>query len=113
MDGRNATAALRHMADSDNGVLMLATERFEGRLAEENGKLRTEMATEFGKVRTEMAAEFGTVRTEMASLRATMEAGFGALRAEMIDRNGAMLRWLLFFGVSQTAALVGVLQLWR
>lgn len=94
------------MTDSDNDVIVSVTERFERRLADENGKLRVDMATEFGKVRTEMATGFGKVRNEMAT-------GFGALRAEMIDRNAALLRWILVFGVTQTAAVVGLVKLWR
>jgi hypothetical protein len=94
------------MNDSDNDVIVIVTERFERRLSDETGKLRVEMATEFGKVRAEMATEFGKVRSEMA-------AGFGSLRAEMIDRNAALLRWMLVFGVTQTAAVVAVVKLWR
>lgn len=105
------------MTDSDNDVIMIVTERFERRLADENGKLRVDMATEFGKVRTEMFTEFGKVRAEMASefgkVRGEMATGFGALRAEMIDRNAALLRWILVFGVTQTAAVVGLVTLWR
>jgi hypothetical protein len=82
------------MTDSDNDVIMIVTERFERRLTEETGKLRVEMATDFGRVRTDIAA------------------GFGSLRAEMADRNAALLRWMLLFGVTQTAALVGLVRLW-
>jgi hypothetical protein len=94
------------MVDNSDEVIQLVTERFERRMAEENGKLRVEMATEFGKVRSEMATEFGKVRSEMA-------AGFGGLRAEMIDRNAELLKWGLLFGVTQTAALAGVMALLR
>jgi hypothetical protein len=105
------------MNDSDNDVIMIVSERFERRLADENGKLRVEMATEFGKVRADMATEFGKVRSEMATesgkLRSEMAVGFGSLRAEMIDRNAALLRWMLIFGITQTAAVVGLVKLWR
>lgn len=116
-DGRSAPRALMTMNDSDNDVIMIVTERFERRLADENGKLRVEMATEFGKVRADMATEFGKVRSEMATesgkLRSEMAVGFGSLRAEMIDRNAALLRWMLIFGITQTAAVVGLVKLWR
>ena len=105
-NGRNAGKALMTMTDSDNDVIVIVTERFERRLADESGRLRVDMATEFGRVRAEMATEFGKVRGEMAS-------GFGTLRAEMIDRNAALLRWILVFGVTQTAAVVGLVTLWR
>jgi hypothetical protein len=83
------------MVDNTDDVIQIVTERFERRLAEENGKLRVEMATEFGNVRAEMAA------------------GFGGLRAEMIDRNAELLKWGLVFGATQTATLAGVIVLLR
>lgn len=95
MSAGRANAALIDMTNSDNDVVVIVTERFERRLAEENGKLRVEMATEFGKVRAEMAT------------------GFGSLRAEMSDRNAELLKWGLVFGVTQTAAIAGVVALLR
>lgn len=83
------------MVDNTDDVIQLATERFERRMAEENGKLRVEMATELGKVRAEMAA------------------GFGGVRSEMIGRNAELLKWGLLFGATQTAALAGVMALLR
>jgi len=90
------------MTDSDNDVIVIVTERFERRLSDESGKLRVDMATEFGKVRAEMAVGFGDVRTEIAQLR-----------AEMIDRNADPLKWGLVFGVTQTAAIAGIVALLR
>ena len=87
---------------SDDGEMRVLTERFERRLSEENGKLRVDMAAESGKVRVEMAGGFGAIRTELA-----------LQRAEIIERNNALLKWLLIFGVSQTAAIVGVIRLFR
>jgi hypothetical protein len=84
MYGRNANLALSTMTNSDSDVVVLVTERFERRLAEENGKLRVEMAN-----------------------------GFGGLRAEMVERNAELLKWMLIFGVTQTAAIVGLIKLWR
>jgi len=94
MDWKNA-GALTPMTEKDNDVVLLVTERFERRVSEESGKLRVEMVTELGRVRVDMAE------------------GFGALRAEIIDRNAALLRWLLIFGVTQTAAVVGLVQLMK
>ena len=71
------------MTDNNSDVVIV-TERFERRLAEENGKLRVEMAQ-----------------------------GFGALRAEMIDRNQELLKWGLIFGATQTAALAALIALLR
>lgn len=95
MHGRNANVAWASMTDDSNDVIVIVTERFERRLAEENSKLRVEMATEFGKVRAEMAT------------------GFGTLRAEMIDRNAELLKWGLVFGVTQTATIAGIVALLR
>ncbi|MGH9385353.1 MAG: hypothetical protein ACRD2N_13815 [Vicinamibacterales bacterium] len=94
------------MSDGVNDVIVIVTERFERRLAEESGRLRLEMATEFGKVCTEMAGGFGQLRTEMAD-------GFGRIRAEMIDRNAELLKWGLVFAVTQTAAIAGIVALLR
>jgi len=117
MNARRANAALVDMTNNDNDVVVIVSERFERRLAEESGKLRVEMATEFGKVRAEMATEFGKVRAEMAtefgSVRAEMAAGFGSLRAEMSDRNADLLKWGLVFGVTQTGAIAGIVALLR
>jgi hypothetical protein len=86
----------------DNDMIMIVTDRFERRLSEEIGRLRVDVATEFGKVRAEMAHGFGDVRTEIAKGR-----------AEMIERNADLLKWILIFGVTQTAAIVGLIRLWR
>ena len=111
------------MAD-DHDVLVLITERFEHRLTEETSALRLEMSTlrldmagELGKLRADMAGEFGKERTDMAQgfggLRAEMAEGFGRLRAEMIERNAELLKWGLVFGVTQTAAVAGIVALLR
>ena len=89
------------MTDRDDTLVQIVTERFERRLAETSGELRVEMADGFGNLRTEMTEGLGTLRTEMAE-------GFGNLRAEMIERNSELLKWLLVFGVTQTAAVVGI-----
>lgn len=84
MHGRSATRALSNMTNSDNDIVAIVTERFERRLAEENGKLRVEMAH-----------------------------GFGSLRTEMVERNADLLKWILVFGVTQTATIAGLIRLWR
>ena len=84
-------AALMRMNDSVNDVIVIVTERFERRLSEETSQLRVEMATGFGEVRTQIAQ----------------------LRAEMIDRNADRLKWGLVFGVTQTAAIAGIVAVLR
>lgn len=91
MQGRVANGALMRMTDSDNDVIVIVTERFERRLTEESSQLRVEMATGFGEVRTQIAH----------------------LRAEMIDRNADLLKWGLVFGVTQTAAIAGIVAVLR
>jgi hypothetical protein len=81
---RRHAGAVIDMTNSDNDVILIVTERFERRLAEENGKLRVEMAN-----------------------------GFGGLRTEMVERNADLLKWILIFGVTQAAAIVGLIKLWR
>lgn len=70
-----AAGALK-MTERDDEIVMIATERFERRVAEESGKLRVEMAH-----------------------------GFGSLEVKMADRNTELLKWLLVFLVLQTGAL--------
>ena len=96
------------MTNRDDEIVQFAAEKFERRLAEECGSLRVGMATEFGKVRLEMADESGRLRAEMqqgfGSIRVEMHQGFGA----MSDRNAELLKWLLVYGATQTAALAAV-----
>ncbi len=69
---------------TDDGQVMLVTERFERRLAEESGKLRVDMA-----------------------------GGFGRLEARIEARNTDLLKWLLVFATTQTAAIAALLTLLR
>lgn len=72
------------MTERGDDLVMLVTERFERRLAEENGKWRV-----------------------------AMSEGFGVLRAEMIDRNAELLKWGLVFAGTQTTALAALFALLR
>lgn len=117
MQRRGAVAALKPMNDNnDNDDIVIVTERFERRLSEETGRLRVEIAD----LRTEMVTGFAEGRADTAKLRTEMVAGFGEsrtqiaqLRAEMIDRNANLLKWGLAFGVTQTAAIAGIVALLR
>jgi hypothetical protein len=95
MPARNACAALDIMRDGDEHLLQIATDRFERRLAEENGRLRVDMASGFGELRAELAT------------------GLGGLRAEMIERNHELLKWALVFWATQLAAVATLLTLFR
>jgi len=98
--------ALKPMAHDENENAMLV-ERVERRLTEECGKVRVEMAQLRGELKTDMAE----LRGDMRELRAEMRADMSDLRAEMVRGNTAMLKWLLVFFVSQTAALAAILRL--
>jgi hypothetical protein len=65
-------------------VLLLAGERFERRLAQEVGALRTDMAKEFAAVRVEMAQQFAAMRIEI-------------------------LKWSFLFWIGQFAAITGTM----
>ena len=102
---RGAAAALMPMAHDDEPNAIVS-ERFERRLSEECGQMRVEMTQLRGELRTEMAQLRGEMRSEMAK-------GFGGLRAEMIDRNATLLKWLLLYAVTQTAAIAALFRLFR
>ena len=57
-------------------------------------------------MRADMERGFGGIRVEM-------HQGFGAIRTEMADRNAELLKWLLVYGATQTAALAGIIALLR
>lgn len=80
------------MTDTD---VMIVTERFERRVSEESGQLRVEMTQGFGALEVKIAQ------------------GFGALEARIESRNADLLKWLLIFAATQTAALAGLLALLR
>lgn len=106
MPRSGACQALAPMNDHDKHIVEVATDRFELRLAEENGKLRVEMANGLGELREQMATGFGTLRAEMI-------AGNGALRAEMIDQSYKLLKWTLLFWATHLAAIAALLALFR
>jgi len=106
MRANNGIGVVTVMNNHDDEIIQFATEKFERRLAEECGGLRVDMASEFGTVRRDMQQGFGDIRVEM-------HQGFGALRVEMADRNAELLKWLLVYGATQTAALAGVMALLR
>ena len=98
---------MTHDRDPNNLVM----ERVERRLSEECGMLRVEMAQMRGELRTEIAQTRGELKADMVSLRGEMRADMSDLRAEMVRGNTALLKWLLVFFVSQTAALAAIVRL--
>lgn len=100
MHARSAGAALKSMNEHDDHVFRTATDRFERRLAEENGKLRAEVADLRGEL-----------RAGMADLRGEVRAGVGGLRSEMIERNHELLKWALVSWAALVAAIAALMAL--
>lgn len=87
MGDHGATALCEALDASRDEIMTLATERFENRLAEECGKLRTEMH----EMRSDLRGEVAGLRVDMASLRADM------------------MKWAFLFWVGQAVTLGGLM----
>ncbi len=120
-------------------LFRLLEERFARRLAEEIGKLRSEMYKlfaqhsaevdekieglrsemhdEIGKLRSEMTEKIENLRSEMhdeiGKLRAEMAEKIEILRSEMYEQMGRLkadiIKWMFIFLVSQTIAIISVI----
>ena len=108
MHGRTKVGSVAIMSEHEINI-QVVTERFERRLAEENGKLRVEMAGGFGEMKAAMATGLGGLRGELGGLRGEL----GGLRAEMIERNHELLKWALVCWATQIAAVAALLALFR
>ena len=83
-------------------LFRLLEERFTRRLAEEIGKLRSEMHDEIGLLRAEVHREIAKVWNEIGKLRAEMHDEIGELKADMI-------KWMFVFWATQMLAIMGIL----
>ena len=83
-------------------MLSVAGERFERRLADEAGALRTDMAKEFADVKVALAWTRADVNAELALTRADFKAELASTRAEV-------LKWSFLFWIGQVAAIGAVL----
>jgi hypothetical protein len=103
-EATDALVALINEADESNkeSVIELVEERFEHRLGEEIGKLRTEMNEGFGKIRMEMTEGTSKLRTEMVE-------GMSKLRTEMADLRANLIQWMFLFWIGQIGVLTGIL----
>jgi hypothetical protein len=114
-EGARALAELLNEAgvQTRGDVIEIAASRFERRLAEELGGLRTEMGGGIGALRAELHSGLGQLRAEMHSeigkLRAEMASENGKLRAEMGAFEGRITRWMFVFWIGQIGALLGIL----
>ncbi len=85
-----------------DNLFRLLDERFARRLAEEIGKLRSEMHDEIGLLRAEVHREIAKVWNEIGKLRAEMHDEIGELKADMI-------KWMFVFWATQMLAIMGIL----
>jgi len=87
-------------------VIEIAASRFERRLAEEVGALRSEfhaaLSSEIGGLRTELHSEIGGLRTELHS-------EIGRLRADMGAFEARITRWMFVFSIGQIGVLLSIL----
>lgn len=98
------------MSERDrDDILSTATDRFERRLSEESGKLRTEIA----QLRVDMVTQGSEIRMEVAQLRLDMTEQFAASKLDAEAKHRELLKWALVFWVGQaasTAAIVSALK---
>ncbi len=90
-------------------LFRLLEERFARRLAEEIGKLRSEMYEEMGKLRSEMHDEIGKLRAEMYRELAKVWNEIGKLRAEVQKVRSDIIKWMFVLAISQTVAIISVI----
>lgn len=82
-------------------VVSIAAERFQRRLAEEIGKLRTDLLAEIASVRAELGSQIGSVRAELGSQ-------IGSVRAELAGAKADLIRWVFVFWAGQAVLVVGL-----
>ncbi len=87
---------------AQNDMLILATERFESRLARAAAELRGEMASLKSDLRQEIAAGD-------TALRVALVEGLSGIRREMSDLRIDVLRWSFLFWLGQVAATATML----
>ena len=93
------------MSDREHDdLLTTATERFERRLAEECGQLRTEL----GGLRIDTVTQGTETRLEMAKLRLDVSEQFGAVRLDAETKHRELLKWALVFWVGQAASVAAI-----
>lgn len=89
--------------ERDTALLNAATERFELRLAEECGRVRTDLRAEMRELRSEL-------RADMRDLRAELRADF---KVEVANTRADLLKWSFLFWIGQVAAVSGLVTLLR
>ncbi|MGE0865372.1 MAG: hypothetical protein AB7P34_15870 [Vicinamibacterales bacterium] len=89
--------------ERDTALLNAATERFELRLAEECGRVRTDFRAEMRGLRSELRADMRDLRTEL-------HADF---KVEVANTRADLLKWSFLFWIGQVAAISGLVTLLR
>jgi hypothetical protein len=99
-DGSSDLVEAFKVAQDD--MLIVATERFEARLARAAAELRGEMASLKSDLRQEIAAGD-------TALRVALVEGLSQIRREMSDLRVDVLRWSFLFWLGQVAATATML----
>jgi hypothetical protein len=99
-DGSSDLVEAFKVAQDD--MLIVATERFEARLARAAAELRGEMASLKWDLRQEIAAGD-------TALRVALVEGLSQIRREMSDLRVDVLRWSFLFWLGQVAATATML----
>ncbi len=96
--------------------ITIVEERFERRLAEETGKLKTDLMTEIGKNRVDLMAEIGKNRIEIGKNRVDLMAEIAnnrveieKIRVEVAASKADTLRWMFIFWIGQIGVLSGII----
>jgi len=96
-----------------DNLFQLLEERFARRLAEEIGKLRSEMYRLFAQHSTKVDEKIEGLRVEMhdgiGKLQAEVHDEIRKLRAEMQGMKADLIKWMFVFWVSQMLATIGVM----
>ena len=99
-DGSSDLVEAFKVAQDD--MLIVATERFEARLARAAAELRGDMASLKSDLRQEIAAGD-------TALRVALVEGLSLIRREMSDMRVDVLRWSFLFWLGQVAATATML----
>ncbi len=102
--GNTGTTALAEvLAVERTDIVTLVIDTFERRLAEECGRLRTDL-------RTEMVALRSDFRSEMKDLRLELGADF---KVEVANVRSDLIKWSFLFWIGQVIAVVSLASAFR
>ena len=87
-------------------LLSTVTDRFERRLAEECGSVRTEI----GQLRVDMMSQTSDIRLEVSNLRLDVTEQFGAMKADGAAKHVELLKWALVFWIGQAATIAAIIK---